>query len=117
VVEPPRYTAEEVDAAVAALSDPERLRHAQEVMTHAAPSLHRVLTGALEEGGWFGPALDAQLRQALSQDDPYARLDAVRTLFAEETRLGLLVGATAGFELARELDRRRTAAGAGGPDT
>ncbi len=28
---------------------------------------------------------------------------AIRTLLAEETRLGMLVGATIGFELAREL--------------
>src|SRR5439155_4297713 len=33
-----RYTAEQVDAAVAALAaDPERLGHAQELVTHAAP--------------------------------------------------------------------------------
>jgi hypothetical protein len=30
---------------------------------------------------------------------------AVRTLVAEETRLGMLVGVAVGFELARELDR------------
>ncbi len=32
------------------------------------------------------------------------RLVAVRTLFAEETRLTMLVGVAVGFELARELD-------------
>jgi hypothetical protein len=32
-----RYSAEEVDAAVAALADPERFAHAQEIVTLAAP--------------------------------------------------------------------------------
>ncbi len=114
--EPLTYSAEEVDAAVAALSEPERLQRAQEVLTHAAPSLHRVLNQALDEGGWFGAALDAQLVQATRHDDPAERLDAVRALLAEETRLVMLVGATAGFELARELARRRAGEAAeGGP--
>ena len=55
------YTAEEVDAAVEALTDPERLRHAQEVVTHAAPALQRVVNQALEEGGWFEDAHQGQI--------------------------------------------------------
>jgi hypothetical protein len=35
--------------------------------------------------------------------DPQERLRAVRTLLAEETRLGMLVGVAVGFELSREL--------------
>ena len=35
------------------------------------------------------------------------RARAVRTLIAEETRLGMLVGVAVGFELARELERSR----------
>ena len=54
------YTAEEVDAAVEALSDPDRYGHAQEVVTHAAPGLQRVLGAALVQGGWFDAAHDAQ---------------------------------------------------------
>ena len=34
---------------------------------------------------------------------PNERIRAVRTLLAEETRLGMLVGVAVGFELAREL--------------
>ena len=50
-----RFTAEQVDAAVAALStDPGRFAHAQEIVTHAAPGLQRVLNEALHAGGWFG---------------------------------------------------------------
>ena len=100
------YTAEEVDAAVEALSDPERLRHAQEVVTHAAPALQRVVNLALEEGGWFQDAHQGQIERAANEDDPDERLRAVRTLVAEEARLGMLVGVTVGFELARELEAR-----------
>jgi hypothetical protein len=102
------YSAEEVDAAVEALSDPERLGHAQEIVTHAAPSLQRVLSAALEQGGWFDQAHEAQLTQAAETEDPAQRAQAIQTLVEEETRLGMLVGVSVGFELARELaDRRR----------
>jgi len=36
-------------------------------------------------------------------DDPDERLRALRTLVAEETRLGMLVGVAVGLELADEL--------------
>jgi hypothetical protein len=100
-----RYTAEQVDAAVAALSDPERFTHAQEIVTHAAPGLQRVLNEALAEGGWFGSAHEAQVTQATLAEDPQERARAVRTLVAEETRLGMLVGVAVGLELAHELMR------------
>ncbi len=101
------YTAEEVDAAVAALSEPERLAHAQEVVVHAAPGLQRVLNAALEEGGWFGEAHEQEVMRAATGEDPAGRMTTLRTLLAEETRLGMLVGVAVGFELARELRRRR----------
>ena len=99
-----RYTAEEVDAAVEALSDPERFTHAQEIVTHAAPGLQRVLAEALAEGGWFGSAHEAKVAEAALQDDPDERLRAMRTLVAEETRLGMLVGVAVGLELAQALE-------------
>ena len=102
------YTAEEVDAAVEALSDPERFGHAQEIVTHAAPSLQRVLGAALEQGGWFDQAHEAQLSQAAETEDPAQRAQAIQALVEEETRLGMLVGVSVGFELARELAARRT---------
>ncbi len=102
------YSAEEVDAAVEALSDPERLRHAQEVVTHAAPALQRVVNQALDEGGWFHEAHQGQIVRAAEEEDPDERLRAVRMLVAEEARLGMLVGVTVGFELARELEARAT---------
>ena len=98
-----RYSAEEVDAAVAALADPERFAHAQEIVTHAAPGLQHVLNEALAEGGWFGGAHEAQITSVASEEDLDERLRAVRTLVAEETRLGMLVGVAVGYELARQL--------------
>jgi hypothetical protein len=97
------YTADEVDAAVARLSEPGRLRHAQEVVTHAAPSLQRVLNDALEEGGFFGEAHEGEVGKAVRETDEDERARRVRTLVAEETRLGMLVGVAVGFELAHEL--------------
>jgi len=98
-----RYTAEQVDAAVQSLGDAARFGHAQEIVTHAAPGLQRLLAEALAEGGWFGAAHDAQVAQAALTEDPEERLRAVRTLVAEETRLGMLVGVAIGLELAQEL--------------
>jgi hypothetical protein len=102
-----RFTAEEVDAAVAALtSDPDRFAHAQEVVTHAAPGLQRILNEALHAGGWFGEAHDGQVAKVAQTTDPEERAAALRTLLAEETRLGMLVGVAVGLELAQELSNQ-----------
>src|SRR5580693_4644491 len=100
----------EVDAAIAALSDPGRLDAAQTLVSRAAPSLQKVLGSALHEGGWFDTAHEAAIREAIGADDPHERQTAVRTLFAEETRLTMLVGLAVGFELARELGYAPTGA-------
>jgi hypothetical protein len=98
------YTDTELDAAIGALEDPERLRAGQELVMRATPSLQRVLGAALAEGGWFDSAHAQAVREATDDADPEARERAVRTLMAEETRLGMLVGVAVGFELARELE-------------
>ena len=108
-----RYSAEEVDAAVAALPDPERFGHAQEIVTHAAPGLQAVLGHALAQGGWFDQAHEAQLANAAGTEDPAARVAAIQKLVSEEKRLGMLVGVSVGFELARELAARRNDNGEG----
>lgn len=100
------YTAAEVDAALAALVEPGRLAHAQDVVIHAAPALQRVLAEALAEGGWFGEAHDAQIRRVANEHDEAERTAAVDALVAEQTRLGLFVGVAVGFELAHELERQ-----------
>jgi hypothetical protein len=97
------YTDADLDAAIAAITDPQRLQEAQELVVRAAPSLQRLLASALAEGGWFDVAHEQAVREAIGGDDPGERIRAVRTLLAEETRLGMLVGVAVGFELAREL--------------
>lgn len=93
----------QLDAAIAAINDPERLKRAQDLVMRAAPGLQSVLNAALSEGGWFDTAHNAAVREAISHEDPDLRLRAVRTLFAEETHLSMLVGVAVGVELAREL--------------
>ena len=97
------YTAAEVDAAVACMTDPERFDHATEIVTHAAPSLAAVLDRALAEGGYYGSTHEELLLRASEEADPRARLEAVRALVDEQTRVGMLVGVAVGFELADEL--------------
>ncbi|MGD0197008.1 MAG: hypothetical protein ABSC56_03735 [Solirubrobacteraceae bacterium] len=102
-VAPRTYTAQQVDAAVARLADPDRFTHASEIVSHAAPSLAGVLDAALTEGGWFGAAHEELLRQAGDEEDAAARLAAIGALVDEQTRLGMLVGVAVGFQLASEL--------------
>ncbi len=97
------FSDEQVEAAVHALSDPERFADAERLVTAAAPQLHRVLAHALNQGGWFGPAHESELRSAISETDEATRATRVETLLAEETRLGMMVGVAVGWELAREL--------------
>ena len=97
------YTDAELEAAIAAIADPERLREAQSVVARTAPSLQRVLATALDEGGWFDTAHNQAVKEATGVDDLSERVRAVQTMLAEETRLGMLVGVALGFELAREL--------------
>ena len=99
------YTELELETAIAAITDPGRLRDAQDVVMRSAPSLQRVLAGALAEGGWFDAANDQAVREAAIEPDPDSRLRALRTLLAEETRLAMLVGVAVGFELSRALPR------------
>lgn len=97
------YTDAELEAAIAAIADPARLREAQDLVSRNAPALARVLATALDEGGWFETGQSQAVREATNLEDPGERVRAVRTMLAEETRLGMLVGVAVGFELAREL--------------
>jgi hypothetical protein len=97
------YTDEELDAAIAEITDPTRLREAQELVMRVAPQLQRVLGAAMAEGGWFDAAHEQAVREAVTEADPDARLRMLRTLLAEETRLGMMVGVAVGFELCRAL--------------
>ena len=98
-------TDEEIDSALEALTDPERMRRAEARVTAMAPQLQAILVHALHDGGWFDEAHSEQVTRAATAPDAEERLTAVRTLLAEETRIGMLVGVAVGWELARELDR------------
>jgi hypothetical protein len=98
------FSDEQVDAAVQALSDPERFEGAERRLAEVAPQLQRILAQALNEGGWFGEAHESQVREAATASDLGERSERIRTLLAEETRMGMLVGVAVGFELAHELE-------------
>jgi hypothetical protein len=100
-----RYDDEQLSRAIEALLDPERFRDAERRLAHAAPQLQLVLAGALAEGGWFDSSHERQLGQAAAIEDPAERLTALRTLLAEEARVGMIVGVAVGWELARELEK------------
>ena len=98
-----RYSDEQVERAIERLGEPERLREAEALVAGAAPRLQRVLAQALEAGGWFGDAHEAAVLKAATTPDEEQRLAAVRTLLAEEARMGKLVGVAVGWALANEL--------------
>ena len=94
---------EQVEEAIRALSDPERFRGAERLVSEAAPQLQRILAHALTEGGWFGAAHQSEVRSAAAEPDEAARVTRIETLLAEETRMGMLVGVAVGWQLASEL--------------
>ena len=93
-----------IDAALQALADPDRFREAEGRVTRAAPQLQRILGQALQEGGWFGEAHEAELLKAATEPDQDERLRLLRSLVADETRMGMMIGVAVGWELARELE-------------
>lgn len=99
-----RYSAAEVDAAVEALADGERYAHAQEIVTHAAPGLQRILGEALQAGGFFEPAHEGEINRVSEIGSPEERRSAIAVLMAEESRVAMLVGVAVGLELAAELE-------------
>jgi len=102
-----RYSDEEVDAAIEALSDPGAFSEAEREVARAAPRLQRILAEALGAGGWFGESHDAEVLKAATNPDEGARLTAVRTLIADETRMGMMVGVAVGWALAERLEQQR----------
>ena len=98
----------EINAAVEALSDPARFREAESELGRVAPQLQRILNHALEDGGWFGEAHDGQVLKAATTPDEDQRIAAVRTMLAEETRIGMMVGVAVGWELRKELTEKES---------
>jgi hypothetical protein len=107
----------ELEAAIERLLDPERFSEAERVVTRAAPQLQRVLAAALAEGGWFGEPHEAEALRAATAPDPDERLTAVRSLLAEEARMGMMVGVAVGWALREELAEAGEGAGEESGDT
>ena len=98
------YSDDDVRAAIEALLEPGRFSDAERRVAAAAPQLQQVLGGVLAEGGWLDAAREQALARIASIEDPEERLRELRTLLAEETRVGMMVGVAVGWELARELE-------------
>jgi hypothetical protein len=101
----PTFSEEQLNRALEALSDPGRFREAEQLVAASAPQLQKILAAALGAGGWFGETHEAEVVKAATAPDPDERLTAVRTLIAEETRMGMMVGVAVGWALAGELDK------------
>jgi hypothetical protein len=100
------YSDAEVESAIQALSDPERLEEAQRVVGANAPGIQRILNEALQAADWFGSAHQAAVLEAAGKPAVDDRVTAVRTLIAEETSVSMLIGVAVGYELAHELMQR-----------
>ena len=103
-----RYSDEQIDSAIDAISDPEAFREAEHQVARAAPRLQRILAEALGAGGWFGESHEAETLKAATAPDEQARLTAVRTLLAEEARMGMMVGVAVGWALAEKLEEQES---------
>jgi hypothetical protein len=97
------FTDSELEAAVESMTGPGRLADAQALVERAAPQLQRMLGLALKEGGWFDEVHEHAVRLAATTDGEEERVAAVRTLMAEEARVGMMVGVAVGYQLARDL--------------
>lgn len=102
------YTDEQIDAAIDAISDPEVFRDTERQVVRAAPRLQKILAEALGAGGWFGESHDAEVLKAATTPEEEARLMAVRTLLAEEARMGMMVGVAVGWALADQLEQQES---------
>ena len=102
---------EQLEAAVRALSDPERFEGAERLVAAAAPQLQRILGQALHEGGWFGAAHESRGPLGSGGTRRGRAHYSIETLLAEETRLGMLVGVAVGWQLAGELGNQNDTEG------
>lgn len=92
-----------LEAAIERLAEADRFAEAEAIVARAAPQLQRVLSAALAEGGWFGESHESESLKAATVPDPEERIAAVRTLLAEEARMGMMVGVAVGWALKEEM--------------
>lgn len=105
-VSPGPYSDEQVEAAIEALSEPGAMERAERAVANAAPRLQELLAKTLGAGGWFGESHESQLLKAATTPDEGERLTAVRTLLAEEARIGMMIGVAVGWALAEKLSEQ-----------
>ncbi len=96
--------AKRLEAAIERLAEADRFAEAETIVARAAPQLQRLLAAALAEGGWFGESHESESLKAATVPDPEERIAAVRTLLAEEVRMGMMVGVAVGWALHGELN-------------
>ena len=92
-----------LEAAIERLAEEGRFVEAEAIVARAAPQLQRILNAALAEGGWFGESHESESLKAATVPDPDERVAAVRTLLAEEARMGMMVGVAVGWALKEEM--------------
>jgi hypothetical protein len=97
--------AQRLEAAIERLAEADRFAEAELIVARAAPQLQRVLGAALAEGGWFGDSHESESLKAATVPDPEGRIAAVRTLLAEEARMGMMVGVAVGWALKEEMSK------------
>ncbi len=102
---------ERLEAAIERLAEAGRFAEAEAIVARAAPQLQKVLASALSEGGWFGESHESETLKAATVPDPEQRLAAVRTLLAEEARMGMMVGVAVGWALKEEMNEGETPEG------
>jgi hypothetical protein len=99
---------DQLDAAIERLTEGKRFAEAERIVARAAPQLQKVLAAALAEGGWFGEPHEAETLKAATVPDPEKRIAAVRSLLAEEARMGMMVGVAVGWALHEEMSDHDT---------
>lgn len=97
-----------LEAAIERLAEADRFSEAEAIVARSAPQLQKVLGAALAEGGWFGESHESQTLEAATVPDPEERIAAVRTLLAEEARMGMMVGVAVGWALKEEMNEGET---------
>lgn len=93
-----------LEAAIERLAEADRFAEAETIVARAAPQLQRVLAEAMATGGWFGESHERESLKAATVPDPEERIAAVRTLLAEEARMGMMVGVAVGWALKEEMN-------------
>ena len=93
-----------LEAAIERLAEADRFAEAESIVARAAPQLQRGLAAALAEGGWFGESHEGESLRVATMPDPEQRIAALRTLLAEEARMGMMVGVAVGWALKEEMN-------------